>query len=149
MNSEVLNLDCASQFIKEVRKIVSPGTYKTFIDLIENRYSSSIQKVNFGLIYLGVRILFINHDELYLKFIMFINYQHESLLTLIDKIVFPYIEQFSNLVIRERIGLVKTLFFSFGLESISNIELILSTLLSLKRSSFHLSENDNSKTKYD
>ena len=143
MNSEVLYVDSAFQFIKEVRKIASPGTYKTFIDLIENRYSSPNQKVNFGLIYLGVRILFINHDELYLKFIMFINYQHESLFTLIDKIVFPFIEQFSNLAIRERISLVKGLFSCFELETISNIELILSTLLSLKRSSFHLFENDN------
>ena len=143
MNSEVLNVDSAFQFIKEVRKIASPGTYKTFIDLIENRYSSPNQKVNFGLIYLGVRILFINHDELYLKFIMFINYQHESLFTLIDKIVFPFIEQFSNLAIRERISLVKGLFSCFELESISNIDLILSTLMSLKRSSFHLSEKDN------
>lgn len=143
MNSELLNVDSAFQFIKEVRKIASPGTYKTFIDLIENRYSSPNQKINFGLIYLGVRILFINYDELYLKFIMFINYQHESLFTLIDKIVFPYIEQFSNLAIRERISLVKRLFSCFELESISNIDLILSTLLSLKRSSFHLFENDN------
>lgn len=143
MNSEVLNVDSAFQFIKEVRKIASPGTYKTFIDLIENRYSSPNQKVNFGLIYLGVRILFINHDELYLKFIMFINYQHESLFTLIDKIVFPYKEQFSNLTIRERISLVKGLFSCFELETISNIDLILSTLMSLKRSSFHLFENDN------
>lgn len=140
MNSEVLNLDSASQFIKEVRRIISPGTYKTFISLIENRYSSPNQKVNFGLIYLGVRILFINHDELYLKFIKFINYQHESLLILIDKIVFPYQEQFSNLAIRERIGLVKKLFSCFELENISNIDLLLSTLMSLKRSSFHPSE---------
>lgn len=143
MNSELLNVDSAFQFIKEVRKIASPGTYKTFIDLIENRYSSPNQKINFGLIYLGVRILFINHDELYLKFIMFINYQHQSLFTLIDKIISPYKEQFSNSAIRERISLVKRLFSCFELESISNIDLILSTLLSLKRSSFHLFENDN------
>ena len=114
----------------------------TFISLIENKYSS-IQNVNFGLIYLGVRILFINHDELYLKFIKFINYQHENLLTLINKIVSPYQEQLSNLAIRERIGLVKKLFSCFELESISNIDLLLSTLMSLKRSSFHFSENEN------
>lgn len=143
MNSEVLNLDSASQFIKEVGKIVSPGTFKTFISLIQNRYSSSIQNINFGLIYLGVRVLFINHDELYLKFIEFINYQHENLLILVNKILSPYQEQFSNLAIRERISLVKTLVSSFELESISNIDLLLSTLMSLKRSSFHFSENEN------
>lgn len=142
MNSKPLNFDSASQFIKEVRRITSPGTYNTFISLIENRYSS-IQNVNFGLIYLGVRILFINHDELYLKFIKFINYQHKNLLTLIDKIVFPYQKQFSNLAIRERIGLVKKLFSCFELESISNIDLLLSALMSLRRNSFHLSENKN------
>ena len=142
MSSKTLNFDNASQFIKEVRKITSPGTYNTFISLIENEYSS-IQKVNFGLIYLGVRILFINHDELYLKFRKFINYQHERLLTLIDKIVSPYQEQFSNLAIRERIDLVKKLFSCFELESISNIDLLLSSLMSLKRSSFHFSENEN------
>lgn len=142
MSSKTLNFDNASQFIKEVRKITSPGTYNTFISLIENEYSS-IQKVNFGLIYLGVRILFINHDELYLKFIKFINYQHERLLTLINKIVSPYQEQFSNLAIRERIDLVKKLFSCFELESISNIDLLLSSLMSLKRSSFHFSENEN------
>ena len=142
MSSKTLNFDNASQFIKEVRKITSPGTYNTFISLIENEYSS-IQKVNFGLIYLGVRILFINHDELYLKFIKFINYQHERLLTLINKIVSPYQEQFSNLAIRERIDLVKKLFSCFELESISNIDLLLSSLMSLKRSSFHFSENKN------
>ena len=142
MNSKPLNFDSASQFIKEVRRNASPGTYNTFISLIENKYSS-IQNVNFGLIYLGVRILFINHDELYLKFIKFINYQHENLLTLINKIVSPYQEQLSNLAIRERIGLVKKLFSCFELESISNIDLLLSALMSLRRSSFHLSENEN------
>ena len=59
MNFKPLNFDSASQFIKEVRRITSPGTYNTFISLIENRYSS-IQKVNFGFQKEGSEILYSN-----------------------------------------------------------------------------------------
>lgn len=132
---EQLDYNTAFQFIQEVQKRVTSEIYFPFVELIQNKYSLVTPEVNFGLIYLGVKILFINYDELYLKFIMFISHQHENLLNLVEKIISPHRIEISNLSTIEKVGLIKQLFSNFELDTINNIDFLLSIFISLKRTS--------------
>lgn len=133
---EQLDYNTSFQFIQEVQKRDTSEIYFPFVELIQNKYSLVTPEVNFGLIYLEVKILFINYDELHLKFIMFISHQHESLLNLVEKIISPHRIGISNFSTIEKVGIIKQLFSNFELDTINNIDFLLSIFYITKKNLF-------------